>query len=143
MIIARQFHWEMGHRLSFHDGECKNLHGHSYRLWVELEGECDENGMLIDYAKMKERIQPIIVPIDHCFMCDEADTIMKSFLQSSPFKVVYVPFTTTAENIAHYLLEKVWIEFISDQRIHRITLRLAETETSYAEVSRVRSSFSQ
>lgn len=134
MKIARQFHWEMGHRLQFHKGECKNLHGHSYRMWVELEGECDQNGMLIDYGEMKKIIQPFIDPIDHCFLCDEQDEYMKSFLQTSSFKVVYVPFPTTAEKISEYLLEKIWNVFKTNERIHSIKIRLAETETSYAEV---------
>ena len=139
MKIARQFHWEMGHRLPFHGGECKNLHGHSYRMWVELEGECDQNGMLIDYGEMKKLIQPVIDTIDHCFLCDEQDEYMKSFLKISPFKVVYVPFTTTAENIAEYLLEKIRNVLSSFDNIDSIKIRLAETETSYAEILRERS----
>lgn len=132
--IARQFHWEMGHRLPFHNGECKNLHGHSYRLWVELEGTRDANGMLVDYGDMKALIQPLLDPLDHCFLCDESDEYMKSFLATSPFKVVFVPFTTTAENIVRYLIEQFAQLFSSNERISAITARLAETETSYAEV---------
>lgn len=138
MKIARQFHWEMGHRLPFHAGECRNLHGHSYRLWVELEGDCDDNGMLIDYGEMKEKIQPLLDPLDHCFLCDERDEVMTRFLRDNPFKTLFVPFATTAENIAAYLLEKIWGVFRTERRIGKITLRLAETETSYAEISRER-----
>ena len=25
--ISKQFRWEMGHRLPFHEGLCKNIHG--------------------------------------------------------------------------------------------------------------------
>ncbi len=138
MKIARQFHWEMGHRLPFHAGACRNLHGHSYRLWVELEGECDGNGMLLDYGEMKEKIQPLIEPFDHCFLCDEQDALMREFLDSHRFKALYVPFPTTAENIASHLLGKIWELFRPEARIRSIALRLAETETSYAEISRSR-----
>ena len=138
MKIARQFHWEMGHRLPFHEGLCRNIHGHSYRLWVELEGTCDVHGMLIDYGELKKIIQPIIEPIDHCFICDESDAEVKAFLHTHNFKMVVVPFSTTAENIAAYLLEKIWRAFEHHERVHSITLRLAETETTWAEVGKHR-----
>ena len=138
MKIARQFHWEMGHRLPFHEGLCRNIHGHSYRLWVELDGTCDAHGMLIDYGDLKKIIQPIIEPIDHCFICDESDAEVKAFLHTQNFKMVVVPFSTTAENIAAYLLEKIWLAFEHHERVHSITLRLAETETTWAEVGKHR-----
>ncbi|MGA1250362.1 MAG: 6-pyruvoyl trahydropterin synthase family protein, partial [Candidatus Kapaibacteriota bacterium] len=48
--IAKEFHWEMGHRLPFHDGGCQNIHGHSYTMRVEVIGEIDPaTGMVIDY----------------------------------------------------------------------------------------------
>lgn len=107
-------------------------------MWVELEGACDENGMLIDYGDMKTLIQPIIDQIDHCFMCDDTDGVLKPFLQASEFKVVFVPFRTTAENITTYLLEKIWKILLPYERITSIIIRLAETETSYAEIHRNR-----
>ena len=39
MKIAKEFRWEMGHRLPEHFGLCKNIHGHSYKMIVEFEGE--------------------------------------------------------------------------------------------------------
>jgi len=41
MKIAKEFKWEMGHRLPEHFGQCKNIHGHSYKMLVEFEGEID------------------------------------------------------------------------------------------------------
>lgn len=138
MKIAKQFHWEMGHRLPFHEAGCANIHGHSYGMWVELEGGVDENGMLLDYGIMKEVIQPIIKELDHAFLCDESDEIMVPFLKTTDFKVVYVPFTTTAEHISEYLIDRVWDALLRYNTISRITLRLQETGNSYAEVSRNR-----
>ena len=138
MKIAKQFHWEMGHRLPFHDAGCANIHGHSYAMWVELEGTCDENGMLLDYGIMKERINPVIKELDHAFICDESDEVMKPFLAGTDFKAVYVPFTTTAEHIAEYMLAKVWDALKEFANIDRISLRLQETTNSYAEVSQSR-----
>ena len=60
MKIAKEFHWEMGHRLPEHFGLCKNIHGHSYKMIVEFEGELDEQGMVIDFYDVEKIIAPII-----------------------------------------------------------------------------------
>ena len=138
MKIARQFHWEMGHRLPFHTGGCANIHGHSYKLWVEIEGSADEHGMLMDYGDMKLLVAPVIEPLDHAFMCDEGDEIMKSFLATTDFKRIIVPFHSTAENLAEYLLSQLWTVFSEQSRIRGLRLRLQETDISYAEAERSR-----
>ena len=141
MKIAKQFHWEMGHRLPFHKELCANIHGHSYRMWVELEGVLDPNGMLLDYGILKEKVKPIIDEIDHAFMCDENDDVMKQFLAGSDFKHVMVSFTTTAEHISEYLIRKIWFALQGYTNLSRITVRIHETETAMAETSLTREEF--
>jgi len=133
ITIARDFHWEMGHRLPFHEHGCANIHGHSYKLRVELEGTCDEHGMLMDYGEMKLLVMPIIDQLDHCFLCDEGDALMRNFLASTQMKYKIVPFPSTAENLVHYLLEELWMVFEPFRRITKLRLRLRETDVSYAE----------
>jgi 6-pyruvoyltetrahydropterin/6-carboxytetrahydropterin synthase len=136
--IARQFHWEMGHRLPFHEGGCANVHGHSYRMMVELEGDVDENGMLIDYGEMKRIIQPLIDPFDHAFLCDEDDALMLEFLRKNGFKTMVIPFHSTAENLTAHFLEEIWKNFEHFTGISGIRVRLQETDISYAEQGRFR-----
>ncbi|MCZ7557659.1 MAG: 6-pyruvoyl tetrahydropterin synthase family protein [Bacteroidia bacterium] len=138
MRIARDFHWEMGHRLPFHQSGCANIHGHSYRLTVELTGRLDANGMLMDYGEMKRLIMPLIDELDHAFLCDDKDTLMLNFLSGSGLKYKIVPFTSTAENLSLYLLDELWKVFESKAEVTALKLRLRETEISYAEVERSR-----
>ena len=37
--ITKQFTFEAGHALYGYDGKCKNLHGHSYKLYVTVTGK--------------------------------------------------------------------------------------------------------
>ena len=37
--ITKEFKFEMALALHGYDGLCKNIHGHSYRLWVTVRGE--------------------------------------------------------------------------------------------------------
>lgn len=134
--IGKTFRWEMGHRLPYHSGGCENIHGHSYRLWVEVIGEPDEQGMVIDYYEIKAIVQPIIRQLDHSFLCDRSDTILCEFFQQHPhFKVQYVDFPTTAENIAQHILSLLLPHFEQFPNIEEVRVRVAETETTFAEVS--------
>ena len=41
--ITKKFEFEAGHALYGYDGKCKNIHGHSYKLWVTVIGTPIEN----------------------------------------------------------------------------------------------------
>ncbi|WKZ68921.1 MAG: 6-carboxytetrahydropterin synthase QueD [Melioribacteraceae bacterium] len=132
MKISKEFKWEMGHRLPFHSGKCKNIHGHTYKMRIEIEGDLDENGMVIDYYDVSEIISPIIDELDHSFMVKDSDKEVIDFLVKLNSKKVVVPFETTAENITLHLLTKIK-ERITSDRIKKIKIRVYETEKTYAE----------
>ena len=133
--IAKEFHWEMGHRLPFHSGGCQNIHGHSYRMRVELEGSLDENGMVIDYFDLKEIVEPIVARIDHSFLCDDRDEQMLAFFAINPLKHVVVPFRTTAENITSWMISQIAERLTAYPNLTRLSIRLMETERVHAEQS--------
>lgn len=132
MKISKEFKWEMGHRLPSHSGKCKNIHGHTYKMRVEIEGDLDENGMVMDYYDVSEIISPIVDELDHSFMVKETEKEIIDFLDKLKSKKVVVPFETTAENITLHLLKKIK-ERITSDRIKRIKIRVYETEKTYAE----------
>ena len=132
MKIAKEFTWEMGHRLPFHSGKCKNLHGHSYKCIVELTGGPDKNGMVMDYYDLKKIVEPILDDLDHAFMVCKKDTEMIEVLEKLNSRKVVVDFETTAENICVYLLNKIKSAKLP-QNINSLKVRVLETENSYAE----------
>jgi 6-pyruvoyltetrahydropterin/6-carboxytetrahydropterin synthase len=132
--ISKQFRWEMGHRLPFHEGLCKNIHGHSYEAHVILTGEPDANGMVMDYYDMKLLIQDKLDELDHCFLCDASDMVVREFLERNAMKTVLVNVPTTAENIARMLLTHVVSKLPAGHRIDNVRLRVFETEKTFAEV---------
>jgi 6-pyruvoyltetrahydropterin/6-carboxytetrahydropterin synthase len=134
MKIAKEFTWEMGHRLPFHKGKCKNLHGHSYKCMIELTGNPDSNGMVMDYYDLKKIIEPILDELDHAFMVYCNDKELISLLNQIDSKRVIVDFETTAENICFYLLEKIKSSTLP-KNILSVKVRVLETENSYAEDS--------
>ena len=109
--LSRSFHFEASHRLDHLGPEhpCYNLHGHSYRVEVEVSGEVDlTTGFLIDYSEIKRIVQPLIARLDHTHLND----------------VEGLPLTST-EYIARWLWERIQPEL---PIISRITIH--ETDSS-------------
>lgn len=132
MKIAKEFRWEMGHRLPEHFGLCKNIHGHSYKMIVEFEGELDQNQMVIDYYDVEKIIDPIIQKLDHSFMVNKNDKIVLDFLEKMNSKKVIVNFNSTAENICNYLLSEIKNAPLPPN-ISNVKVRVYETQFDYAE----------
>ena len=122
----------MGHRLPEHFGLCKNIHGHSYKMLVEFEGELDEQGMIIDYYDVEKIINPIIKKLDHAFMVNQSDKVVLEFLEKMNSKKVIVDFQSTAENICTYILNEVKKANLP-LNIKRVKVRVYETTHDYAE----------
>ncbi|MCK5742061.1 MAG: 6-carboxytetrahydropterin synthase [Chlorobi bacterium] len=134
--IAKNFDWEMSHRLPDHKGLCRNIHGHSYKMRVELEGEPNSQSMVIDYYDMKLVVSPLLEKLDHCFACEASDSVMINFLKKNDFKHVVFDFHTTAENLAVYFLDELAPLFKKYDNINKLTVRICETVDVFAEVSR-------
>jgi 6-pyruvoyltetrahydropterin/6-carboxytetrahydropterin synthase len=138
MKIAKEFRWEMGHRLPKHDGACKNLHGHSYRLVVEVEGDLNpETGMVIDFAEISAKVKPFVAELDHAFLCQEDDTEVRALLEKMNLKRIYIPFPSTVENICRLFVERLRPAFAQETRIHAFTVRIWETASSGAEIREI------
>jgi len=132
MKIAKEFNWEMGHRLPEHFGKCKNIHGHSYKMLVEIEGDVMENGMVMDYYHLKDTIEPLIEKMDHAFLVYNDDKKVIKFLEEMNSKRVVVDFQSTVENITRYFLNEIKkAEFPSN--IRKVKIRVCETPDDYAE----------
>ena len=132
MKIGKEFNWEMGHRLPEHFGQCKNIHGHSYKMLVEFEGELDKNGMVIDYYDVEKIVNPIIEKLDHAFMVNKEDKITIEFLEKLNSKKVIVDFESTAENICTFLLNQIK-DAVLPANVKSLTVRVSETDEDYAE----------
>jgi len=132
MKIAKEFRWEMGHRLPEHFGKCKNIHGHSYKMMVEFEGELDKNGMIIDYYIVKEIIEPIVEELDHSFMVNKNDDLVLEFLEKLDSKKVIVDFDSTVENITRYLIKEIKKASLP-KNVTGLKVRVCETPDDYAE----------
>ncbi|MHC5065668.1 MAG: 6-pyruvoyl trahydropterin synthase family protein [Planctomycetota bacterium] len=132
MEIKTSYHWEMGHRLPGHPGGCRNLHGHSYRLDVEIQGEVDESGMLIDFFDVDKAVAPIIEDLDHAFLCDEGDRDLEAFIKSQGWKLAVLPYPSTAENLCRFFAGKLEPALGAIPRICSFAVTIQETRDASA-----------
>ncbi|MEM6648397.1 MAG: 6-carboxytetrahydropterin synthase [Bacteroidota bacterium] len=140
MRVAKRFRWEGAHRLPWHTGGCQHLHGHSYVMFVEVEGEPDERGMLIDFKAIKQIIRPLVEAWDHATLVAEDDAPLREALDLLGSKQYLLPYDSTSENLCRYVLDHMvneGAEVLKAHRINRIRVRVQETETCYAVDERV------
>ena len=134
MKVAKEFRWEMGHRLPEHFGLCKNIHGHSYRMIVEFEGELNDQGMVIDFYDVEKIIIPVVEILDHAFMVSKNDGDVIKFLEKMNSKKIIVDFNSTVENISKYILTKIKKRSLPEN-ITFVKVRVYETDSDYSEAS--------
>ncbi|PJG83055.1 6-carboxytetrahydropterin synthase QueD [Caviibacterium pharyngocola] len=133
--VSKEFSFDMAHLLDGHDGKCQNLHGHTYKLQVEVQGELHSSGakkgMVIDFADVKQIVkQQILDPMDHAFIYDttsERECKIAALLTELQSKTFGIPTRTTAEEMARFIFNRL-------KPILPISaVRLWETPTSFCE----------
>ena len=63
--LEKIFHFEAAHSLKYHDGKCRNMHGHSYVLHVHIHAQnLQDSGpkinMIMDFQDINEVVKPMI-----------------------------------------------------------------------------------
>lgn len=137
--VTREFTFEMAHVLRNYDGPCRNVHGHSYRLFVTLSGiplrdpSHPKNGMVIDFTELKNIVLGNIVnKFDHSVVVsNDFDTEKKEMMEKTFGNMVITGYQPTCENLVADFALLLKDKLPSGVRLH--SLKLYETAKSYAE----------
>ncbi|MBK42361.1 MAG: 6-carboxytetrahydropterin synthase QueD [Flavobacteriaceae bacterium] len=138
--ITKRFTFETGHALFGHDGKCKNIHGHSYSLFVTVlgrpisESSNPKFGMVMDFSDLKKIVKEEIVnPYDHAtvFNKNSPHLELANDLKKRGHKIVLVEYQPTSEMLVIDFAEK--IKSLLPKNIELYSLKLQETATCYAE----------
>ena len=138
--ITKEFKFEAGHALFGHDGLCKNVHGHSYKLSVTLIGRPIEDtsnvkfGMVMDFSDLKNIVNELVVkPFDHATILNinSPHLELADNMEQWGHKIVRVSYQPTSEKMVIDFAEKIGVALPSHLKLHHLILR--ETETCYAE----------
>lgn len=113
MLLRKEFTFDAAHNLVRYHGKCEALHGHTYRLAVVLEGNPDEEGMILDFTELSRIVKERVVSrLDHAYIND----------------ILEQP---TAENIALWVWEQIEKE-VSRPNCALSSVEVWETRSSCA-----------
>jgi len=70
MFITREFTFSAAHNLTNYHGKCEELHGHTFKLSITLEGSpIEEDGMIVNFITIKDIVQENILNLlDHKYL---------------------------------------------------------------------------
>lgn len=126
------------------DSPCRRLHGHTWKVVVEIQGKIELNGMVVDFRDIKT----LIKQLDHMVLVPEELTLNDSYYPDNweihtGYDILSIPKSNcfllpiesvTAENLADYFLKIMMEEmFVGNE----ITIQVWESENSYAEASSI------
>jgi 6-pyruvoyltetrahydropterin/6-carboxytetrahydropterin synthase len=112
--ITTEASFDAAHFLKNYNGKCKNIHGHRWRIIVEVQSEnlktdVQEYGMITDFGDLKRDLKELADKFDHTFIY-EKDSLKKELvemLKSEDFALNEVDFRPTAENFSKYIFDEM------------------------------------
>jgi 6-pyruvoyltetrahydropterin/6-carboxytetrahydropterin synthase len=98
VLLTKKFGFEAAHLLpEFPEGhKCRRLHGHSFRIEINVLGEINAQGVLMDFGDIKAQVKPLIDMLDHQYL-NELGDISGDPLLKNP----------TSENLAKWFFDKL------------------------------------
>lgn len=134
LTVSKQCVFDAAHVLTNHAGQCKNLHGHTYRVVVEVAELPEGSDMVIDFKDLKQVLREVVVErFDHAFMYHDASASeceIAAVIAKHGMKSVGLPFRTTVENLARHFFHAL------QERVNVASVRVYETPESCAEFRR-------
>lgn len=113
MLISKEYRFEASHVLPKHPGKCSRLHGHSYKVTLEIEGSIDpETNFVLDFNELDAIMKPVVDFLDHRHL---------NFFIAYP----------SAENLA--IMFAVLVQRVFDGKVLRSgKIKVSETEKTLA-----------
>lgn len=131
LSVSKECRFDAAHVLTNHAGQCKNLHGHTYRVIVEVADKRNGGDMVIDFKDLKQLMREIIIErFDHAFIYNEesaSEREIAEVITRHNMKSVGLPFRSTAENLARYFFDQL------AAHVDVVSVKVYETPESCAE----------
>ncbi len=112
------------HFITFNGNVCERLHGHNYRVAVEVEGPLDENQYVIDFIALRDELKAITDELDHHMLLPTSHPQIRVTAGEAEVEAVFTPdgrrwifprgdcvllpvSNTTAELLAQYIGQRL------------------------------------
>ncbi len=138
--LTKEFSFEAAHALEDYVGACRQIHGHSYRLFVTVVGEpisdatMSSYGMVIDFGDLKRIVnEQIISRLDHALVLRNSPLAERVIAGIGDIytNISLTDYQPTCENMLIDFADR--IEKQLPHGVELYSLKLHETATSFAE----------
>jgi 6-pyruvoyltetrahydropterin/6-carboxytetrahydropterin synthase len=131
--------------------KCGRLHGHTYAVHVKIGGKPDEKGIIMDFSLLKDVLRNVVNELDHKILIPENSDVVKIEKEKENVKIislgktyvfpitdcVFLPIdSTSAENLAGYLLEKILEKTLLPKHVECIEIGVDEGYGQGARISK-------
>lgn len=144
LTVSKEFTWDCAHMLSDHSGLCANVHGHTYKMQVEVSHvgsaptyrDGTNEGMVVDFKDLKNIVNKRIVDkMDHAYIAwrhgNAKELKVTKLLEELGMKLYYMEDRPTAENMAKHFFAAIK-HGLKDTPIALVSVTVWETPTSFA-----------
>jgi 6-pyruvoyltetrahydropterin/6-carboxytetrahydropterin synthase len=124
--LEKEHHvFSAAHFITFNGDVCERLHGHNYRVAVELEGPLDANQYVIDFIALRDELRLLTDELDHHVLLPTSHPLIRVTASAVEVEAIFTPdgrrwifprgdcallpvSNTTAELLANYLGERLF-----------------------------------
>lgn len=111
--LKTEHSFDSAHFLSGYDGKCSNIHGHRWRVIIEvyendIKSEGQIRGMIVDFGTLKSQVKAEADALDHAIIIEKNTLKEKTIeaLKEENFKIIEVDFRPTAESFAKFFYDR-------------------------------------
>lgn len=132
-IDKEYFNFSAAHFLIFPDGSAERLHGHNYRVYVDIEAGLSDSGLVLDFKMVKPVVRELVDELDEHWIVpgrhpvlryehgEDGETVVRyqerRYVAPTPDVLVLPINNTSAENLAAWFAREL---------MHRLELRFPE-----------------
>jgi 6-pyruvoyltetrahydropterin/6-carboxytetrahydropterin synthase len=142
-IVKEQLVFCSGHFISYEGDKCERLHGHNYRVGVEVSGPLDENRYVFDFIALKRLMRAIVEELDHRMLLPLRNPLVRVEATESEVAASYrdrrwvfpredcvlLPIAnTTAEELARHIAGRVQVALSEQYGFQPDSLRVEVEE---------------
>jgi 6-pyruvoyltetrahydropterin/6-carboxytetrahydropterin synthase len=144
-IEKEAFKFSAAHFLIFPDGSAERLHGHNYRVFVELEARLSRHGLVLDFKQVKPVVRELVDELDEHWLVPGEHAELRTSAHGDQLEVRYrdrsyrvpradvivLPINnTSAENLATWIgreLARRLAARFADVAVARLRVAVEET----------------
>lgn len=113
--LSSEHTFDSAHWLAGHNGKCKNLHGHCWRVKIDLKSnelikEGTSRDMVCDFYHLKKDFRELVDYFDHSLVVEKdtiSDTLLQALVGEGFERIRLVDFRPTCENFAPFFYYKM------------------------------------